>query len=120
MIGEPIGGQQAANEDGDELHDLLVRYRAACPEIEPSANFMPQLWEKIDQRGSMWFFFGRFGRPFTAAAAGLCLLLALLNLGAHSYSNVLSYPDALAAAHTAEKTYFAEGVRTTLPAEDSH
>jgi hypothetical protein len=114
-----IAEQQGTNESGDELEGLFVRYRAACPQVEPGANFMPQLWEKIDQRGSLWFFFGRFGRPFTAAAAGLCLLLALLNLGTlHSYANVLSYPDALAAAHTAEKTYFAEGVRTTLPGED--
>jgi hypothetical protein len=114
-----IGEQQSTNERGDQLHDLLVRYRAACPEVEPGANFMPQLWEKIDQRGSLWFFFGRFGRHFTAAAAGLCLLLALLNLGErYSYSNVLSYPDALVAAHSAERTYFAEGVRTTLPGEE--
>src|SRR4051812_21168354 len=110
--------ERATSTGGDELQDLFLRYAAACPEVEPGPNFMPQLWEKIEQRGSLWFFFARFGRPLAAGAAALCLLMALLNLGSRHSSNVLSYPDALVAAHSAEKTYFAEGVRSTVPRED--
>ncbi|HEX4769246.1 MAG TPA: hypothetical protein VH351_00340 [Bryobacteraceae bacterium] len=110
--------QRARSTGEDELQDLFLRYAAACPEVEPGSNFMPQLWEKIEQRGSLWFFFARLGRPLAAGAAALCLLLALLNLGSRHASNVLSYPDALVAAHSAEKTYFAEGIRSSLPGED--
>lgn len=111
--------ERAGSNGGDELHDLFVRYAAACPEVEPGPNFMPLLWEKIEQRGSLWFFFARLGRPLAAGAAALCLLMALLTFGSrYSYSTVLSYPDALAAAHSAETTYFAEGVRSGVAGED--
>src|SRR6202012_5455104 len=90
----------------DELQTLFLRYAAACPEVEPGPHFMPQIWERIENRASLWFLFGRLGRPFTAAAAALCLVLVLLNFNFHrSYANVLSYPDALVNAHSAEKTY---------------
>lgn len=102
----------------DELQSLFGRYAAACPEIEPGPHFMSGIWEKIESRGSLWFFFGRLGKPIAAAAAAVCLLLVLLNLrSSHSYSDVLSYPDALMASHTAENTYFAEGVRSVPGAQ---
>jgi hypothetical protein len=106
------------NMGESELDKLFVRYRAACPEVEPGPNFMPQLWERIDQRGSLWFFFARLGRPLAACAAALCLVLVLLNFGAHRYANVLSYPDALVASHTAENSYFTEGVRSNLTGDE--
>lgn len=32
------------------LNALFVEYRNACPEPDPAADFMPRLWQKIDQR----------------------------------------------------------------------
>jgi len=37
----------------DRLNSLLAQYREACPDPEPGANFMPQLWSRIEaQRGT--------------------------------------------------------------------
>src|SRR5689334_18656651 len=34
----------------DRLNALWAEYRDACPDPDSSANFMPQLWQKIDAR----------------------------------------------------------------------
>jgi len=36
----------------DRLNSLLAEYRDACPDPEPGANFMPQLWRRIEARRS--------------------------------------------------------------------
>lgn len=104
--------------DDAELDRLFQEYRAACPEIEPSANFLPAVWRKIEARQSFWYVFRHLGRPVTAASAALCLLLLVLNLisspAAHSLP---SYTDALMADHTAEKTYYAEAIRS-IPSDE--
>jgi hypothetical protein len=35
---------------GDKLNSLLSEYRDACPDPEPGANFMPELWSRIEVR----------------------------------------------------------------------
>ena len=102
------------------LDDLFERYRAACPEIEPGANFMPNLWEKIDARHSFWFVFQGLARAAATASAALCLLLLLLNLVAppQSYLPAPTYTDALMADHSAESLYYTEGLRSQVPAEE--
>jgi anti-sigma-K factor RskA len=32
----------------DKLDSLWAEYREACPDPEPSAQFMPQLWQRIE------------------------------------------------------------------------
>src|SRR5512147_378290 len=61
-----------------ELDDLLAAYREACPAPEPSANFMPQLWQKIEARRSVSHSFSRLTQAFVTAAAAICLLLTIL------------------------------------------
>ena len=34
----------------DKLDPLWAEYREACPDPDPSASFMPQLWQRIDNR----------------------------------------------------------------------
>jgi anti-sigma-K factor RskA len=34
----------------DRLNSLLAEYRDACPDPEPSTNFLPQLWRRIEAR----------------------------------------------------------------------
>lgn len=34
----------------DKLNSLLSAYRDACPDAEPGANFMPELWSRIEVR----------------------------------------------------------------------
>jgi len=38
------------HHDGDKLDALFAEYRAACPDPEPGADFMPALWRRIEAR----------------------------------------------------------------------
>ena len=97
------------------LDNLLEAYRAACPDVEPSANFMPGVWQKIEARRSFRFVFLREARSALAGCTALCLLLLILNFMTASPAHFTppTYADALMAEHTAEQTYFAEGIRAT-------
>src|SRR5579875_1949172 len=96
--------------DDSRLNRLFQDYGAACPEVEPSANFMPTLWQKIESRSSVRFLFERLARTVMTASAAICLLLLLLNLTSAPQSHLVSptYTDALLADHTAERTYYTE------------
>ena len=97
-----------------ELDKLFRSYREACPNIEPGTRFMPNIWQKIESRRNFYFVFERLGKTFATASAALCLLLVLLNLvSAPAVRNLApSYTDALMADHTAEKTSYAEALRS--------
>jgi hypothetical protein len=96
------------------LDELFQSYRASCPDIEPSANFMPNLWQKIDARRGFWPVFERLARPGMAAAALLCLLLLALNFISASHRAIApTYTDALMEEHSAEQTYYTEAILST-------
>lgn len=101
-------------EDDLGLDNLLQAYRQACPDIEPTANFMPALWQKIDARRGFWFVFQREARAVMTASAALCLVLLFLNFfyGSQTHLTVPTYADALMADHTAEMTYYTEAIRS--------
>ncbi|MGA7409771.1 MAG: hypothetical protein WBW33_04755 [Bryobacteraceae bacterium] len=100
-----------------QLNELFERYREACPEIEPSANFMPAIWGRIEKRGSFPLVFERLTRMFVAGAVAACLLLTVLTaLPARRNTSPVgpaTYADALYADSSAEKTYYTEAVRST-------
>lgn len=101
------------------LDEMFQRYRAACPDVEPGAGFMPGVWQRIEARHSFWFVFPGLARVAATASAALCLLLLLLNFIAptQSYVPASTYTDALMADHTAESLYYTEGLRNT-PTEE--
>jgi len=103
------------NDSG--LNDLFQKYRAACPEVEPGANFMPGIWQRIESRHSFRFAFQQIARPLMAGSAALVLLLVLLSIVSNEHARLTapSYVDALIAEHTAEKTYYTEAIRSTPP-----
>ena len=109
-----------------DLDSLFAAYREACPDPEPSAGFMPRIWERIqtysadEQRTIFWFFFGRTTKSLATVAVAVCFLLGLLNLTASQHALDLSYPDSLAAAHTAESTNFTESTHSPVPGENDH
>ena len=70
--------QQDYLQGSDEALDaLFASYRAACPDPEPSVNFMPQLWQKIESRERVSRVFTRWTRNLVTAALALSTLLAL-------------------------------------------
>jgi hypothetical protein len=107
------------NNDQFGLDGVFEQYRAACPDVEPSAQFMPALWKKIEARRSFWWVFQGLARTAMAGCAALALLLLGLNLAGPEHANLSpSYADALVAEHSAEKTYYAEAVRPTPLTDD--
>jgi hypothetical protein len=61
-----------------QLDELFGKYRAACPDVDASANFMPQVWAKIEARrkSEQWFF--RWANSFAGATAVLVVVLSVL------------------------------------------
>jgi hypothetical protein len=90
--------------NNDELNELFVNYKAAVPDPDPSANFMPQLWRNIEARQTLMLRVRKLTQVFVGAAAAVCLLFAMIQVvpaGSHPEVHA-SYVDALAAAHPAD------------------
>ena len=89
--------------DEDGLNALFRAYRAACPEPDPSANFMPGLWQRIEARQSFGFSLRRMVSGFVTAAAALTLALGVymaIPRTSSSSAYPVSYLEALADANT--------------------
>ena len=61
-----------------ELDRLFESYRAAVPDPEASANFMPDLWRKIESRQFFLLRLKKLTQVFVVAAAAICLLLGIV------------------------------------------
>lgn len=88
----------------NELGQLFSRYKALVPDREPSANFMPELWLKIEARQSLVLRIRRLTQVFVAAAAAICIVFATYMAVPHSDNSVLNgnYVDVLAQSLPAE------------------
>ena len=89
-------------DENSELDTLFRAYRAACPDPEVSANFMPELWRRIEERQRSVFFMCRWARALVTAAAVLSLGMAAYLYIPHGRNSVFSmeiYVEALAAGH---------------------
>ena len=66
----------------EKLDWLWKAYRAACPAPEPTANFMPEIWSKIEaRRGPSWLAPLRVWATRVAAAAGVAAALLAASVG---------------------------------------
>jgi hypothetical protein len=64
-------------EEHDGLSELFSRYRAACPDPEPGAGFMPELWQRIDARRSFAWRLRLYARGLVTVAAAICLAIGI-------------------------------------------
>ena len=62
----------------EELERLFAKYKAAVPDPDASANFMPELWQKIEARQSLLVRLKKLTQVFVAAAAAICLLFGMV------------------------------------------
>jgi len=88
----------------DDLNALFAKYKAALPDFDAGANFMPALWRRIEARQTLTLRVRKLTQVFVGAAAAVCLLFAMIQVvpgGARPEVNA-SYVDALAAAHPAD------------------
>ena len=96
--------QQRDQTEGTEslqLDRLFRAYREACPDPEAGANFMPQLWAKIDAREKSTNLFGRMAKTLVTAALAASVILGLLMSTVSQSSSTYNgtYLDALMADH---------------------
>lgn len=98
------------SEENDRLQHLMGRYQAACPEIDPSADFMPRLWERIDMRRSLSWRLRGYARVIATAAATICFAIAVVQLAPIGRNPTYdrTYLEALEADHTPETMAFAD------------
>ena len=87
--------------DDEQLNALFQAYQAACPDRDPSANFMPGVWQRIEARQRFGFSFTRMANGFVTAAAALTLVLGVYMSWPHAPATPpLTYLEALAEANT--------------------
>lgn len=92
----------AANEANDaKLDRLLTAYREACVVPEASANFMPQLWERIDSSQSWTRQVWKWANSLTVAAALASLFFVMMQMVPRSTAVFASatYLETLADQH---------------------
>lgn len=104
------------------LDELFVKYRAACPEVELGANFMPELWQRIEARRGFWPVFEHLARVAVAVCLFACLVFAVLDIRgvrrAEPGVSEQSYAEALAADQSSETTFYADVVRPNGTADE--
>lgn len=102
--------------DDEKLDALFGAYRAACGDPEASANFMPNLWARIDARQNFTFSFRRMANAFATAAVALSLVLSIYMAVPRSSPTVTaqSYIEALAEASTPDAQAFVDPVTLEL------
>ena len=89
------GGEQ-------ELDALFRAYKDACPNPEPSVNFMPDLWKRIESRQRFTFSFRRMANALVTSAVALSIALGVY-MSMHTSNpnyNSESYIEALAEANS--------------------
>lgn len=101
---KPRSNENRLNENGlnEKKLNALFETFAALPNPEPSANFMPVLWQKIEarQQQTFTFSFKRMANAFAAAAVALTLALSVYMYVPRTPSlPSQSYLDVLADAH---------------------
>ena len=112
-------GNHISSEAADDpLNALFGAYREACPTPEPSPEFMPKLWSRIEARQTFAFSFRRMANAFLTAAMAASLALgvytALPRGAASNPSHYASYVEALADANTIETPDIVAPVRLDL------
>ncbi len=100
-------------EMDSRLDALFDQYRRALPDPEPSAAFMPHLWQRIEASQGVLVSFRHWTQGFVTAAVTLCLLMVLYlasPFGQVSPVYTATYLDALASDHSPERLAYTEVV----------
>lgn len=96
----------------DPLAPLFDRYRNACTAVDASADFMPQLWNRIDSRRSLSWKVRVYARGIVTAAATVCLAIAAFQLSPFGAAGSLfdrTYLEALEEDHAPEAMAYSGG-----------
>jgi len=101
------GNSSGNPNDGEARLDEMFRaYRAACPDPDASANFMPAMWARIEAREVSTNWFGRVAKALVTAALAASVILGMMMSSTISSKNQspaffdATFVDALQADHT--------------------
>jgi hypothetical protein len=84
-----------ANKFEQRLDRLFTDYRAACPDPEAGANFMPTLWQRIEARRNPVLQWVTMSRRALVGVLALCLFLGFVMGTASSQFYQSTYIEAL-------------------------
>ena len=105
--------------DDQQLDALFRAYHDACEAPDASANFMPNLWARIESRQRFTFSFRRVANALTTAAVALSLLLGVY-MSIQRSSSVeynQTYVEALADASTRDPMELVNPATLEIPAD---
>jgi hypothetical protein len=93
---------QGNPSDDAHLDQMFRAYRAACPDPDASASFMPGMWAKIDARENTTNWFGRFAKVLVTAALAASVILGMMVSSANQSNGFFdaTFVEALSADHT--------------------
>ena len=96
--------QPTRGSEEERLDALFRAFASACPDREPSANFMPNLWRQIEARQTYTFSFRRMANALATAAVALSIALGVYMSIPHAtpVNPSQSYIEALAEANTVD------------------
>ena len=98
---------------GDEKLDaVFAAYRMACPDPEPSADFMPGMWKRIEaRRVATVSVFKHWAQICVMATVALTLLIGavLIPKFQENAASSSSYLEALSAEHSADYIHMLAG-----------
>jgi hypothetical protein len=97
--------------DDEKLDALFQAFAKACPDRDPSANFMPNLWQRIEARQNNAFSFRRMANALVTAAVALSIALGVYMSMPSQISYTQSYIEALADAKTLDAPEIAGAIR---------
>jgi hypothetical protein len=94
---QPLHG----SSDDERLDALFREFAKACPDRDPSANFMPKLWQQIEARQTNTFSFRRMANALVTAAVAFSIVLGAYMSIPRSTSGYMpqTYIEALADAN---------------------
>jgi hypothetical protein len=100
-------------QDSDKKLDaLFAEYRMACPDPEPSAEFMPGMWKRIEaRRNAAVSVFRHWAQVCVMATVALTILIGavLIPKFQESSAPASSYLEALSAEHSADYIHMLAG-----------
>jgi hypothetical protein len=89
-----------SSSDEERLDALFREFAKACPDRDPSANFMPKLWQQIEARQTYTFSFRRMANALVTAAVALSIVLGVyMSIPAQAGYMPQTYLEALADAN---------------------
>jgi anti-sigma-K factor RskA len=91
----------------EQFDRLLVAYRASHPDPDPSADFMPGLWRRIESRNQFTFRLRRWSQAVLATTALACAAMFAL-LVSQGAAGSRSYIEALADDPSPENVVMSE------------